>query len=74
MKARAKLPHRVIRAFTGREFVNYEYRPVPEGGEDEAARLVDGGYLELEPKPAPPPKPAPKPRRKRKPAAKKVTK
>lgn len=47
MKARAKLPHRTIRAFTGREFVSYEWRPVPPGHDDEAARLEAGGYLIL---------------------------
>ena len=47
MNARAKRPHRTIRAFTGREFVSYEWRPVPDGTDDEAARLEAGGYLEL---------------------------
>ena len=47
MKARAKRPHRTIRAFTGREFVSYEWRRVPEDSDDEAERLEAGGYLEL---------------------------
>jgi pyruvate/2-oxoglutarate dehydrogenase complex dihydrolipoamide acyltransferase (E2) component len=49
MKARASKPHRTIRAFTGRLFVSYEWRPVPVGSEDEAERLAVGGYLDLKP-------------------------
>jgi len=58
MKARARAPHRTIQAFTGREFVGYEWRPVPDGAEDEAMRLEAGGFLELQsddPPAAPPP-------------------
>ena len=51
MKAKAKSPHRMIRAFTGREFVSYEWRLVPEGSDDEAERLEAGGYLELKSEP-----------------------
>ena len=47
MEAQAKAPHSTVRAFTGREFVSYEYRPVPADCYDEAARLEAGGYLEL---------------------------
>jgi pyruvate/2-oxoglutarate dehydrogenase complex dihydrolipoamide acyltransferase (E2) component len=53
MKAKAKKPHGTIRAFTGREFVAYEWRPVPAGSEDEAGRLEAGGYLELKREPPP---------------------
>jgi pyruvate/2-oxoglutarate dehydrogenase complex dihydrolipoamide acyltransferase (E2) component len=48
MKAKAKNPHRTIRAFTGLEYVAYEWRPVPAGNDDEVARLAGWGYLELE--------------------------
>jgi hypothetical protein len=48
MKARAKKSHKPVRAFTGLEFVSYEWRPIPDGCEDEAARLADWGYLELQ--------------------------
>ena len=47
MEARAKLPHRVVRAFTGQILVNYEWRPVPAGCDDEALRLENSGFLEL---------------------------
>jgi pyruvate/2-oxoglutarate dehydrogenase complex dihydrolipoamide acyltransferase (E2) component len=57
MKAKAKNPHGMIRAFTGREFVSYEWRPVPAGADDEAERLEASGYLEL--KRDAPPKAAP---------------
>lgn len=47
MKIKAKEPYRLVRAFTGQDFVNYEWRPVPEGGEDEALRLEAAGYAVL---------------------------
>ena len=48
MKARANKAHGTVRAFTGREFVSYEYRPVPADCYDEAGRLEVGGFLELQ--------------------------
>ena len=56
MEAKAKAPHSVIRAFTGREFVKYEWRPVPPGHDDEARRLELDGWLVIqddEPEPEP---------------------
>jgi hypothetical protein len=53
MEARAKKPHRSIRAFTGLIFVSYEWRHVPDGNEEEAKRLEDGGYLEVKRDPPP---------------------
>lgn len=53
MKIKAKMPYRLVRAFTGQEFVNYEWRPVPEGSEDEARRLEAAGYAELLVEPEP---------------------
>ena len=47
MEARARQPHRMVQAFTGREFVSYEWRPVPAGAGEEAKRLEAGGVLEL---------------------------
>lgn len=47
MKARAKMPHRTVRAFTGKEYVSYEWREVPDGVWDEAQRLYEADYLEL---------------------------
>lgn len=44
MLARAITPYPVT-AFTGREYVRYEFRPVPVGCEDEARR---NPYLELQ--------------------------
>ena len=76
MKAKARKEHGIIRAFTGREFVVYEWRPVPDGCEDEAKRLEAGGYLELQSPPvAIKAKPIVKARpRTRKPRAKKAAK
>jgi hypothetical protein len=78
MKARATKPYGTVRAFTGLEFVVYEWRPVPDGNEDEAKRLEAGGYLELQSPPTPvvkaKPKPKPRPARKKAPQAKKATK
>lgn len=48
MDAKAKAPHRVVRAFTGLEFVHYEWRRVPDGHNDEAERLEAAGLLEFE--------------------------
>lgn len=48
MKARAKPPHRLVRAFTGLEFVHYEWRRVPVGNDGEAERLEVAGLLEFE--------------------------
>lgn len=59
MKAKAKWPHRMIRAFGGQEFVHYEWRRVPNDQYEEAQRLYEVGYLELlmakavEPEPEP---------------------
>lgn len=47
MKAKSNLPYPVT-AFTGREFVRYEWRAVPVGCEAEAQRLADAGILELQ--------------------------
>ena len=47
MEAKAKPPHRVVRAFTGLEFVHYEWRRVPAGCDDEAERLEAAGLLEF---------------------------
>ena len=54
MKARAKAPHRLVRAFTGLEFVHYEWRRVPAGCDDEAERLEAAGLLEFSQLPAAP--------------------
>lgn len=48
MLARAKLPHKMVQAFTGRRIVAYEWRPVPAGHEAEAEWLASAGYLELQ--------------------------
>ena len=55
MEAKAKPPHRVVRAFTGLEFVHYEWRRVPAGCDDEAERLEAAGLLEFSQLPAAPP-------------------
>ena len=49
MKAKVKGSYAggLVRAFTGREYVRYEYRIVPEGCEAEAHRLNELGLLEL---------------------------
>lgn len=46
MQARALTAY-PINAFTGRELVRYEWRPVPAGCEAEAERLAAAGLVEL---------------------------
>lgn len=46
MKAKALTAY-PINAFTGREFVRYEWRQIPAGCEAEAERLEAAGLLEL---------------------------
>lgn len=54
LEARAKTPY-PVRAFTGREYVPYEWRLVPEGSEDEARRQPDLELREAETEPEPEP-------------------
>jgi pyruvate/2-oxoglutarate dehydrogenase complex dihydrolipoamide acyltransferase (E2) component len=43
----------LVRAFAGREYVNYEWRRVPDGSEKEVKRLDDQGLLEFRESPEP---------------------
>ena len=63
-KVKADYPFDIVQAHTGREYVKYEWRAVPDG--DEQIDLLD--YQENKPKPvpAPAPKPVPKTRTRRK--------
>lgn len=61
-KVKADYPFDVVQAHTGREYVKYEWRVVPDG--DAEIDLLD--YQKEEPAPAPSPKPAPKPQTRRK--------
>lgn len=47
MEVRAKAPHRLIQAFTGQRITSHEWFTVPDGGEEEARRLVGYDMLEL---------------------------
>jgi pyruvate/2-oxoglutarate dehydrogenase complex dihydrolipoamide acyltransferase (E2) component len=49
MKAKVKesWPWGIVQAFAGRQYVKYEWRPVPAGAEAEAERLAGRGLLDL---------------------------
>lgn len=55
MQAKVKQSWRwnVVKAFTGREYVKYEWRTVPDGNEAEAHRLEEDGLLEYRQGPPP---------------------
>jgi hypothetical protein len=69
MEARVKAdyPYDTVQAHTGREYVRYEWRPVPDGDDKNDLLEYRTGAPKPEPKPAA--KPRTKPRTRRKPKA-----
>jgi hypothetical protein len=59
MLVRAKAPHKVVKAFTGRRIVSFEWSPVPDGCEDEARLLASSGFVELQEQTEAKPEPEP---------------
>lgn len=58
MLVRAKAPHKVVTAFTGRRIAT-EWLPVPDGCEDEARRLASSGFVEIQEQTEAKPEPTP---------------